>query len=112
MRAAIIGLMLVSITCCGRGYSEGERSGTIVKFSYKGLFWKSHEGQLALGAMTQDGAPSLWEFHVDDPAVVSKIEQAQRDGSRVSLHYVQWAISPCTQDSDYDVVSVEKSDAR
>lgn len=86
--------------CCGLGLlvpevelSQGERTGTIVKFSHKGVFWKTHEGELNTGAVKQvgkDGAvTSTWEFTVTDPEVVRQVEEAQRKGGTYTLKYRQ-----------------------
>jgi hypothetical protein len=94
---------------CGRGYSDGERVGTVVKLSNKGLMWKSWEGEMNLGGTVagENGAiPSTWRFHLTDPTLAPKFDAAMTSGKRVKVRYVQWAFSPVTQDSDYDVTSI------
>lgn len=94
---------------CGAGYSEGDRVGTITKFSRKGLVNKSWEGEMNLGGLKQTDnktTPNVWQFHTSD-AMAPKIEEAMKKGEPVTLHYRQWAVSPMfTQDSDYDVTEV------
>jgi hypothetical protein len=36
-------------------YSEGNRSGLLQKFSYKGNFFKTYEGELVLNSLTPNG---------------------------------------------------------
>ena len=101
------------VSGCGNGYSEGTRTGTITKFSYKGLIFKSHEGEMNLGGMrsaTDDKGntsmvPNVWEFHASD-AMAPRVAEAQRSGRPVSIAYRQWVWSPITQSAGYDVVSV------
>lgn len=111
--AAVVVGMAGCAVGCGEGYSDGTRTGTITKFSRKGIVWKSYEGEMNLGGMrsTTDGngapsvVPNVWQFHAAD-ALAAKVEEAQRSGKPVSIHYRQWIVSPVTQDYDYDVVSV------
>lgn len=105
-------LIFLGVVGCGRGYSEGQRSGVIVKFSKKGLFCKSHEGTMNLGGTSKDGdgnlVPSTWEFTVTDESIVPKIVELQESGQRVTLVYTQWFMSPpCTMDSNYEIVGVK-----
>ena len=39
-------------------YSEGTRSGVVQKFSKKGMFWSTWEGEMNLGYNTQNGGRS------------------------------------------------------
>ncbi|HEY7531677.1 MAG TPA: hypothetical protein VH681_02705, partial [Nitrospiraceae bacterium] len=65
-------------------YSDGSRAGYIQKFSKKGWFCKTHEGELAM--TTVPGvAPVLWDFTVWDETVAS--EMAKVMGKRLVLHY-------------------------
>jgi len=80
-------LLLVS---CSENYSNGERIGFVTKFSSKGYFWKSWEGELNI---TQTGmnTSSTFDFSVDndreDPAVVAKLDSAANLGWKVKLIY-------------------------
>lgn len=92
----IFGMAAGAIGGCTGGidyaYSEGTRSGVVLKFSKKGLFWKTHEGELALQVNTSvDGSvvPAIWEFSCKDEAVAAKIRAAEERGARVTLVYVQ-----------------------
>jgi hypothetical protein len=101
------------VSGCGNGYSEGTRTGTITKFSNKGLIWKSYEGEMNLGGMrsvTDDKGnasmvPNVWEFHASD-AMAPRVTEAQKSGRPVSIAYRQWVWSPITQSASYDVTGV------
>lgn len=102
---------IACINGCGADYSDGERSGTVTKFSRKGLWMKSWEGELLMGGMTTDGdgrsVPNVFQFTVVDSAVVPLVQAAQHAGRPVTVAYRQWAISPVGQDSSYEIVSVK-----
>lgn len=75
-------------------YSEGIRAGVPVKFSRKGVIFKTYEGELNVGGLTNssEGAiPTTWAFTVrrSDEEVRRALEQAMTDGSRVKLHYAE-----------------------
>ncbi len=81
-------------------YSEGERVGVIVKFSHKGVIWKSWEGEMQLGGVkpTEGGVvPNLWAFSLrrgEEEDLVQKVMAAQESGKRVKMRYRQalcWA---------------------
>lgn len=94
-------------------YSDGTRVGSLIKLSKRGYLFKTYEGQLNVGGMS-DGTGSLnatqWEFSVDDDnkAVVVNLEQAMKMGQRVSLHYEEKFFQlPWNGDTQYFVTSVE-----
>lgn len=89
--AAIIVLTIpvMTVTIGAWTYSEGERSGTITKFTRKGVFLKTWEGELRMGGMDQGGYAENWEFSADDEAVIKKIQEAQRHGGKYTLKYRQ-----------------------
>ena len=76
-------------------YSEGERVGTIVKFSEKGLIWKTWEGDMVV----RSGYISygdFWQFSIDnsDPnkeKLVEAIWDAFKTGQTVQVRYGQKA---------------------
>lgn len=97
MKALCLILMTLLLSGCF-DYSDGSRSGIVSKFSHKGIFWKSWEGQMNLGGMTNDSEGNLvsnvWEFSIDnnDPKLnelVSKVQEAQESGKRVKITYKQ-----------------------
>ncbi|MEY3404739.1 MAG: hypothetical protein RL161_169 [Bacteroidota bacterium] len=96
-------------------YSEGVRSGTVVKISRKGYVFKTYEGQLSLlpyGAVkSQDRVIESFEFSVADKEafVIQELEAASLSGERVSLHYIErYAQFPWRGDTKYFVVKVER----
>ena len=88
----VICFIFFAITASTENYSEGERIGFITKFSHKGRFWKSWEGELNL---TQTGmnTSSLYDFSIDNDNeskyVVAMIDSAVNNGWKVKLIYHQ-----------------------
>ncbi|MGB0429013.1 MAG: 6-phosphogluconate dehydrogenase [Bacteroidia bacterium] len=74
-------------------FSDGFRSGTVVKLSKKGTMFKTYEGQLLSGGLATgeggDIASNLWDFSVEkgDTAVLKAIEAAVDGSYRVKLRY-------------------------
>ena len=83
-------------------YSDGNRAGYIQKFSKKGWFCKTHEGELAMTTVPGT-APLLWEFTVWDNTVAHQLSQVM--GKRVVLHYKEFRYLPttCFGDTTYFV---------
>jgi hypothetical protein len=105
--------LLLSINGCVPNYSDGERTGVIVKASIKGLIFKSHEATMGMGMMGphSDGkttvmAPVQWEFSCVNLAVWDQIVQAAASGQQVTLHYHQYFIAPMRLSTDYVVDSL------
>lgn len=106
----IVSLIAVPVTISAAGgavpgYSVGQRSGQILKFSQKGLVWKSWEGQLLLhefaGRQNGQDTSNVWEFSTRDPEIARQIEVAQSHGGRVTIGYHQYLIAPIEQSTDY-----------
>ena len=75
-------------------FSEGNRSGILLKFSKKGNIFKTYEGELNTGFFTNPGlsgkAPdNVWYFSVPDGNVADQIQKASETGQKVTLHYEQ-----------------------
>ena len=72
-------------------YSEGNRAGTLIKFSKKGYIFKTYEGeinQIGLNADARTGlVNNIWDFSVLDNATAEKLSHLE--GKNVSLHYKQ-----------------------
>ncbi len=87
---AFVIFIIFATTTASENYSEGERIGFVTKFSHKGRFWKSWEGELNL---TQTGmnTSSLYDFSIDNDneskAVVAMIDSAVNYGWKVKLVY-------------------------
>lgn len=101
MRKSIIfAAMALGLAGCGE-YSDGERVGTIQKFSTKGLVAKTWEGEMLLGGLRRksntDGngntttsmVANIWMFTVEDPALIAKVQQLMESGTSVRAHYRQ-----------------------
>lgn len=76
-------------------YSEGVRSGMVVKISKKGFLFKTYEGQLNLQTFGANKSPNMvsesFEFSVegDREDMVKILEEASLSGERVSLKYTE-----------------------
>jgi hypothetical protein len=85
------GLVVIAIVLFGYfwvalswNYSTGERAGWVQKFSKKGWFCKTWEGEMAMVSMP-GAVPEKFYFTVWDDAVADDLNKAM--GKRVSLHY-------------------------
>lgn len=65
-------------------YSDGYRSGQLVKISRRGVIFKTHEGTLNL---SPNGMMTAWDFSVKNGAVSTQLQNFE--GKQVQLHYVQ-----------------------
>ena len=86
----IVAFIVFAVSSATENYSNGERIGFITKFSNKGRFWKSWEGELNL---TQTGmnTSSLFDFSIDNDTessyIISMIDSAVNNGWKVKLRY-------------------------
>ena len=95
------------------GTSDGKRVGVLTKFSNKGLFIKSYEGELNMGGVRNNvnskGERSMvanvWEFSCSNPQMAEKLENLI--GKEVVIKYHQ-SFAGLVRDTSYDVVSVEE----
>lgn len=95
------------------GRSDGKRIGTLTKFSYKGVFVKSYEGELNMGGLrsrTDDNGnrsmvANVWQFSVTNPQIAQQLDNLL--GKEVVLKYHQ-SFGGFSRDTSYDVVSVEE----
>ena len=108
----LIGALVVYVWYASGGwtYSEGSRAGVIVKFSKKGTFMKTWEGELSMGAVDQGGVREKWEFSVESGTdMVGRVQDAMDSGHRVKLNYrQQWRVQPWKGKTDYFVTGVER----
>jgi hypothetical protein len=94
-------------------YSEGARSGVIMKISKRGTVFKTYEGQLNLqgfGATNSNNQFSeVWEFSViGDASLVEKLKEASLAGERVELEYIErYKAFPWRGDTKYFVTRVK-----
>lgn len=112
--AGVLGMAgLYTAATLSWAYSEGERSGTVLKVSKKGWVCKTWEGELVM-AMVAGGVPgdqggistSTWLFTVRDDGLVDKLNAAV--GKRAVLHYSEHKGVPstCFGDTAYFVDDV------
>ena len=95
----------------GWSYSDGERAGTVSKFSRRGFMFKTYEGVLNVGGFSGETGsltPQYFDFSVRDDAVATQITNAVKSGQRVTLHYEEKIIRlPWNGDTKYYITSVE-----
>ena len=86
-------------------YSDGDRSGSLYKFSHKGWFCKTWEGELNITPTA--AAPTIWKFTVRDDDVAKLVNQAL--GQSVVVHYSEHRGIPtsCFGETDYYVDAVK-----
>ena len=87
-------------------YSEGERAGYVQKFSKKGWFCKTWEGELAMVSIP-GSMPEKFNFSVRNDDVARRINEAM--GKRVALTYEQHKGVPtsCFAETEYYVIDVK-----
>lgn len=90
-------------------YSEGNRTGLLQKFSYKGTVFKTYEGELILSSIRSQNNVALasekFFFSVKDKETAKKLENLQ--GHFITVHYeMKNGALPWRGDSKYLVDSV------
>ena len=95
----------------GWSYSDGERAGTVSKFSRRGFLFKTYEGVLNVGGFSGETGsltPQYFDFSVKEDAVATQITNAVKSGQRVTLHYEEKILRlPWNGDTKYYITSVE-----
>jgi len=89
--AIAIGILAATVV----GTSDGKRVGVLTKFSHRGLFIKSYEGELNMGGIrnkiNSDGNRSVvanvWQFSCSNPLMVEKLDRLV--GKEVVIKYHQ-----------------------
>jgi hypothetical protein len=88
---SVLILFIVYVVLCGMSYSTGARTGIVLKISQKGYVFKTYEGELNLGGLSEgDGTimpTKIWNFSVqrNDTAIYNALTNSQ--GKHVRLHY-------------------------
>lgn len=76
---------------CGISYSSGTRTGIVIKLSQKGYIFKTYEGELNLGGISEgDGTimPNhIWNFSVDRNNTPIYEAITNSEGKHVRLYY-------------------------
>lgn len=92
-------------------YSDGERAGTVSKFSRRGYIFKTWEGVLNVGGFSGETGsltPQYFDFSVKNDSVARSINNAVKTGQRVTLHYEEKLFTlPWNGDTKYFVTGVE-----
>jgi prepilin-type N-terminal cleavage/methylation domain-containing protein len=109
----IVGIMIFGVVGGLLGKSDGKRVGVITKFTYKGVFVKSYEGELNMGGVRNrtdsEGHNSMvanvWEFSCSNPTVAKQLDDLL--GKEVVIKYHQ-SFAGLSRSTSYDVVSVEE----
>lgn len=86
-------------------YSEGYRAGELIKFSHKGLVFKTWEGELSQGV----SEAQRFEFSVEskEEKVIKDLKDLQ--GKMVKLTYKErFATFPWMGDTKYFIIKVEE----
>ncbi|MGI8952654.1 MAG: hypothetical protein ACR2FN_13850 [Chitinophagaceae bacterium] len=90
-------------------YSDGNRSGLLQKFSHRGNFFKTYEGELVLNSLITNGTGPIsaekFYFSVVDDSLGKTM--SNYEGRRVIIHYQQKnGTLPWRGDTEYIVDSV------
>ena len=107
-------LLGITVWICSWTYSEGTRSGRLIKISKKGVVFKTYEGELNLGGLKMDAQDdalegNIWAFSVINKEVLNEINKY--DGERIKVEYKQrYKSMPWQAKTDYIVIGVEPID--
>ena len=88
----IVFLVIFFIARYSYTYSEGNRAGRLIKFSKQGFLFKTYEGEINLGGVTNSVNNSMmmnymWDFSVTDQSVADTL--LRLEGKDISVHYKQ-----------------------
>lgn len=103
----IIGIALYFAAIYYITYSEGYRAGELVKFSNKGVIFKTWEGEISQGV----SEAQIFKFSVEDgeKQVIQKLQDLQ--GKDVKLTYKErFGTFPWLGDTKYFVTEVKETD--
>ena len=101
----------VTLWICSWTYSEGTRSGNLIKVSKKGVVFKTIEGELNLGGVsTIEGLEgNIWSFTVLDDELANTF--APYEGKKVKVYYKErYKTMPWLGDTNYIITKVELID--
>ena len=109
----VIGVLMISgigyfAVLYNATYSEGIRSGELIKFSKKGVIFKTYEGELSQGI---SGA-KIFSFSVldSDKKVISDLKEME--GNYVKLTYIErYRTFPWWGDTKYFITEVKKDNS-
>jgi hypothetical protein len=104
----ILGAILYFAFLNYANYSEGIRSGELIKFSQKGIFFKTYEGEISQGL----SGSKIFAFSVldKDSEVISAMKEL--DGQYVKVTYKErYKTFPWWGDTKYFIVEIKKADS-
>ena len=93
-------------------YSEGSRAGRLIKFAHKGYVFKTYEGEMNLGGVSNATNGNImmnymWDFSVVDKAVADSLSKLE--GRDIRVHYKEkLAKFPWRGETKYIVDKVEE----
>ncbi len=96
LKRILVGIVLIAIAVfiflLMANYSTGVRAGVPTKFSKKGIIFKTWEGEINIGGLTNSSEgviPTNWDFTVrrSSKDVADKLNQAMVESRRVKLLY-------------------------
>ena len=90
----LMAIMCLTLTSCKEQFSNGERVGTVTKFSKAGVFWDSWDGLLNVTqtGMNSSGEPfafSMDNDRDDQQKLIDTLVKAQVEGWKVKIKYHQ-----------------------
>lgn len=94
----LLALTTMSVTSCKEHFSDGERVGTVTKFSKAGVFFDSWDGLLNITqtGMNSSGEPfafSMDNDRDDQDSLINLLTKAQVEGWKVKIKYHQvWGV--------------------
>jgi hypothetical protein len=90
-------------------FSDGQRAGSVIKFSHKGMIFKTYEGEMMQRAVVASAPQDTWHFSCNDSAVEAQINDAMIKGDHVVLHYCQKYYTFFWQgETEYFITKVDK----
>jgi hypothetical protein len=108
--AIVVALVVISTICYFSfsyyaKYSEGDRSGELIKFSYKGFLFKTYEGDLSQGI----SGSQIFSFSVLDSQEKVISEMKNLEGHYVRVTYIErYKTFPWWGDSKYFITAVKE----
>lgn len=109
----ILGLAVVGIACYFTflyyaTYSEGVRSGQLIKFSHKGVAFKTWEGEISQGL----SGSQIFAFSVMDNQQKVITDLKDMEGQYVKVSYVErYKTFPWWGDTKYFITEVKKENS-
>jgi len=118
LKTILIRFLLISVIVfctvlwiCSWTYSEGTRSGNLIKVSKKGVVFKTIEGELNLGgvSMMEGLEGNIWSFTVLDDELANTF--TPYEGKKVKVYYKErYKTMPWLGDTNYIITKVELID--